>query len=342
MSAIELNQDAVDLNIDNIEKAAILMLSMGEVAAAQIFKRLSRDEVQALGQAMAKLHNVSTTEAKWILQQFFALYKKQSGISGASRLYLERTLDLALGNKFSRDFLDNLYGDSIRDELQLLQWIPSETLARFFRTEHIQLQAVMLAFLPSSISSAVLDHFPESVHDDLLFRIANLKEVSELVIEEVRNASERCLAFFANQVGARVDGVKQVAEMINRYQGNRTQLMTLLREHDPAIVNEIEKNMFDFFSLKRQTQEVLQQVLQEIPQETLAVALKGVDANFKKVVLAALPKRMAQALETLLMAPGSSSISKVEQARAEIMQTVRDMMEQGDMEYQLYEEPVVS
>jgi Flagellar motor switch protein len=78
MNDIELNQDAVDLNIDNIEKAAILMLSMGEEAASRIFKRLNRDEVQLLGQAMARLHNVSTTEAKWILQQFFTQYKNRA------------------------------------------------------------------------------------------------------------------------------------------------------------------------------------------------------------------------------------------------------------------------
>ncbi len=342
MNDIELNQEAVDLRIEDIEKAAILMLSMGEEAAAQIFKRLNRDEVQALGQAMARLQNISTTEAKWILQQFFVQYKKQSGISGASRLYLERTLDLALGNKFSRDFLDNLYGDSIREELQMLQWIPSETLARFFKTEHIQLQAVMLAFLPSSTSSEVLSFFPPEQHEDLLYRIANLKEVSERVIDEVRHAADRCLNFFASQIGARVDGIKQVAEMINRYKGDRNQMMARLKAQDPELIAEIEKNMFDFYTLQRQTGEVLQQVLQEVPQETLAIALKGVDTNFKKKILAALPKRMAQALETMLMAPGSASINKVEQARAEIMQTVRSMMEQDDMEYQLYEEPVVS
>ena len=342
MNDIELNQEAVDLRIEDIEKAAILMLSMGEEAAAQIFKRLNRDEVQALGQAMARLQNISTTEAKWILQQFFVQYKKQSGISGASRLYLERTLDLALGNKFSREFLDNLYGDSIREELQMLQWIPSETLARFFKTEHIQLQAVMLAFLPSSTSSEVLSFFPPEQHEDLLYRIANLKEVSERVIDEVRHAADRCLNFFASQIGARVDGIKQVAEMINRYKGDRNQMMARLKAQDPELIAEIEKNMFDFYTLQRQTGEVLQQVLQEVPQETLAIALKGVDTNFKKKILAALPKRMAQALETMLMAPGSASINKVEQARAEIMQTVRSMMEQDDMEYQLYEEPVVS
>ena len=342
MNDIELNQEAVDLRIEDIEKAAILMLSMGEEAAAQIFKRLNRDEVQALGQAMARLQNISTTEAKWILQQFFVQYKKQSGISGASRLYLERTLDLALGNKFSREFLDNLYGDSIREELQMLQWIPSETLARFFKTEHIQLQAVMLAFLPSSTSSEVLSFFPPEQHEDLLYRIANLTEVSERVIDEVRHAADRCLNFFASQIGARVDGIKQVAEMINRYKGDRNQMMARLKAQDPELIAEIEKNMFDFYTLQRQTGEVLQQVLQEVPQETLAIALKGVDTNFKKKILAALPKRMAQALETMLMAPGSASINKVEQARAEIMQTVRSMMEQDDMEYQLYEEPVVS
>ena len=342
MTDIELNQSAVDLNIENIEKAAILMLSMGEEAAAQVFKRLTRDEVQVLGQAMARLHNVSTTEAKWILQQFFVQYKKQSGISGASRLYLERTLDLALGNKFSRDFLDNLYGDSIREELQMLQWIPPETLARFLKTEHIQLQAVMLAFMPSATASEVLSHVPEQLHEDLMCRIANLKEVSERVIDEVRRAAERCLSFFASQVGARVDGVKQVAEMVNRYQGNRQQLIEALKAQDPTMVDEIEKSMFDFFTLKRQSPEILQQILQEVPQELLAIALKGVDANYKKNILAALPKRMTQSLETMLMAPGTASLSKVEQARAEIMQAVREMMEQGDLEYQLYEEPVVS
>lgn len=174
MNMHTLNQAAVDIHIEDIEKAAILMLSMGEEAAAKIFKRLNRDEVRKLSGAMAKLQNVSTAEAKWILQQFFAHYKEQSGISGASRSYLQRTLDMALGPKFARSMLDGLYGDEVSDELQLLQWVPPEVIARFFANEHPQMQAVLLAFLPPETSSAVLDSLPAQMHDELLFRVANL------------------------------------------------------------------------------------------------------------------------------------------------------------------------
>jgi flagellar motor switch protein FliG len=342
MSDISLNQAAVDLHIEDLEKAAILMLSMGEEAAAKIFKRLNREEVRKLSGAIAKLKNVSTAEAKWILQQFFARYKQQSGISGTSRNYLQRTLDLALGPRFARGMLDGLYGDEVSHEVQLLQWVPPEVIGRFFVKEHPQLQAVLLAFLPAETSSAVLDVFPADQHDDLLLRVANLKEISEVVLQELRHTINLCLDYVAEQAGTQVDGVRQVADILNRYRGDRVRMLEMLRQYDSAVAIEVEKNMFDFNTLKRQTPEVLQTLLQEIPSEQLAVALKGTDAGFRKVVLGAMPKRMAQALETQIQGQGSVSISKVEQARSEIMQLVRSLVEQGEIEYQLFEEAVVS
>ena len=97
MSNGNLNQNAVDIDIDNLEKAAILLLSMGTEAAAKVMQKLSRDEVQRLISKMAGLSGVSSIEAKWTLQQFFNQYREQSGIGSASREYLEQTLDLALG-----------------------------------------------------------------------------------------------------------------------------------------------------------------------------------------------------------------------------------------------------
>jgi flagellar motor switch protein FliG len=341
MIDLNINQSAIDLQIEDLEKAAILMLSMGEESAAKIFKRLNREEVQCLSRAISKLHNVSTIEAKWILQQFFGQYKQQSGISGASRSYLQRTLDMALGPKFARSMLDGLYGDEVQSDVQLLQWVPPEVLGRFFVNEHPQMQAVLLAFLPSETSSAVLDTLPQSQHDELLFRVANLKEISEVVLQELRGTLERCLAYVAEQAGAQVDGVRQVADILNRYRGDRSQMLEMLRLYDAKVAGDIEKNMFDFDTLKRQGADVLQQLLQEVPSETLAVALKGTEAQFRKAVLGALPKRMGQAIETQMQGQGSVSLSKVAQARSEIMQVVRDMVEQGEIEYMLFDELVV-
>ncbi len=342
MSNVNLNQNAVDIDIDNLEKAAILLLSMGTEAAAKVMQKLSRDEVQRLISKMASLSGVSSIEAKWTLQQFFNQYREQSGIGSASREYLEQTLDLALGQRLSRSLLDSLYGDAMSQDIQRLQWVSADVLARFFRNEHPQMQAVLLAFLPPQTASAVLDALPGSVHDDLLVRVASLSSVSEHVLGELRLTLDRCLAYVADQSGAKVNGVRQVADILNRYQGNKEQMLTLLREHDGELALEIEKNMFDFMALRRQSDDTLQRLVQELPADLLALALKNTDAGFRKVVLGAMPKRMAQALEAQIQDQGSVSLRKVEQAREEAMKLVRELVEQGEIEFQLFEEPTVS
>ncbi|SIQ58202.1 lateral flagellar motor switch protein FliGL [Aeromonas veronii] len=342
MNSVNLNQSAVDIDIDNLEKAAILLLSMGTESAAKVMQKLSRDEVQRLISKMASLSGVSSMEAKWTLQQFFNHYREQSGIGSASREYLEQTLDLALGQRLSRSLLDSLYGDVMSQDIQRLQWVPADVLARFFRNEHPQMQAVLLAFLPPQTASAVLDALPGSVHDDLLVRVASLSSVSEHVLGELRLTLDRCLTYVADQSGAKVNGVRQVADILNRYQGDKEQMLSLLREHDCDMALEIEKNMFDFMALRRQSDDTLQRLVQELPSELLALALKNTETSFRKVVLGAMPKRMAQALDDQIQNQGSVSLRKVEQAREEVMQLVRELVEQGEIEFQLFEEPTVS
>ncbi|CAJ1791485.1 MULTISPECIES: lateral flagellar motor switch protein FliGL [Aeromonas] len=342
MNSVNLNQSAVDIDIDNLEKAAILLLSMGTESAAKVMQKLSRDEVQRLISKMASLSGVSSMEAKWTLQQFFNHYREQSGIGSASREYLEQTLDLALGQRLSRSLLDSLYGDVMSQDIQRLQWVPADVLARFFRNEHPQMQAVLLAFLPPQTASAVLDALPGSVHDDLLVRVASLTSVSEHVLGELRLTLDRCLTYVADQSGAKVNGVRQVADILNRYQGDKEQMLSLLREHDGDMALEIEKNMFDFMALRRQSDDTLQRLVQELPSELLALALKNTETSFRKVVLGAMPKRMAQALDDQIQNQGSVSLRKVEQAREEVMQLVRELVEQGEIEFQLFEEPTVS
>ena len=315
---------------------------MGTESAAKVMQKLSRDEVQRLISKMASLSGVSSMEAKWTLQQFFNHYREQSGIGSASREYLEQTLDLALGQRLSRSLLDSLYGDVMSQDIQRLQWVPADVLARFFRNEHPQMQAVLLAFLPPQTASAVLDALPSSVHDDLLVRVASLSSVSEHVLGELRLTLDRCLTYVADQSGAKVNGVRQVADILNRYQGDKEQMLSLLREHDGDMALEIEKNMFDFMALRRQSDDTLQRLVQELPSELLALALKNTETSFRKVVLGAMPKRMAQALDDQIQNQGSVSLRKVEQAREEVMQLVRELVEQGEIEFQLFEEPTVS
>ncbi|MDP5292398.1 FliG C-terminal domain-containing protein [Oceanimonas sp. CHS3-5] len=338
----QVTEQAAGLTLKETEKAAVLLLSMGENAAARVLQRLDRDDVNKVTTAMARLAGVSAESARGTLQEFFDLYRQQSGINSASREYLERTLDLALGEKLARGLLDSMYGDVVRQEIQRLQWVQPELLARFLQQEHPQMQAVILAFLPADSAAAVLSLLPADSHDELLLRVANLNEVSEFVVVELKAALARCMEFVAHNAGARVDGVRQVADIVNRYQGNRGELMESIKLHNAEKAGDIERNMYDFTSLARQTQETLQRIVQDLPLEVLGLALKGAESPVRRVMLEAMPRRMAQQMEQDMLRQGAVAVSRVENARQDVMNLVRDLVEQGELEFQLYEEQVVN
>lgn len=327
--------------MSNLDRAAILLLSMGENAAGKIMGRLDREEVTLLSTRMASLSGVSTDAARNVIQGFFDHFRGHSGISAASRGYLERTLDIALGKRLAQGMIDGIYGDALRGELQKLQWVPPETLARFIGTEHPQLQAVLLAFLPPDNASAVLSHLPESRHDDLLFRVANMSEVNDQILLELKETLRKCLAYVSQQNSAKVDGVRQAADILNRFQGDRAVLMDMLKMRDEKIAHSVTENMYDFESLGRQSNDVLQVLVQEIPETTLALALKGAAPAIRDALTGALPKRMAQSLTDQTQALGLVPVSQVDAARRDVMRQVRELHEQEVIKYQIFEERVV-
>lgn len=327
--------------ISDLDRAAILLLSMGEENAACIIKKLGRNEVRALSERMAKIANVTQDDVAGILSDFFDQYRTESGVSGASRLYLERALDKAVGRKLARGMLDDIYGGALADDVRRLEWVPAELLVRFMEQEHVQMQALILAFLPAELASNVLALFPQNKHDDMLFRIANMREVSEHVIEDLKYTLERCIEYVGEQVGARINGVQQVADIMNRYSGNKAEVMELLKLHDIAMADAIEDKMYDFFSLSRQNEEVLSQLLTDIPDEWWVTALKGADVSLTDAILAVLPKRLAQVYRQQIETMKPQPLRKVEAARAEIMVIVKQLMAAGKLDYRLYPEETV-
>lgn len=328
-------------NPSDLDKAAILLLSMGEEAAAKVMSRLGRDALTRLSNHMARLSGVSTQDARDVIQDFFDHFRQQSGISAASRQYLERTLDIALGKRLARGMIDTIYGDALRDEIQKLEWVPAEILARFFSGEHPQMQAVLLAFLPPDNAAAVMAALPAETHDELLYRVANLQEVSDQVLSELKASIRRCLEFVSEQSTAKVDGIKQAADILNRYQGDRSALLDMLRMHDEHVAHSVTENMYDFATLARQSDDVLQVLVQELPLETLTLALKGAEPEVRDAIFKALPKRMAQGIRDDIQALGLVPISQVEAARKEVMKEVRSLHEQNIINYKIFEERVV-
>ncbi|MGF1757535.1 flagellar motor switch protein FliG [Photobacterium sagamiensis] len=329
-------------NNPNIEQAAILLLSMGEEAAANVLKQLDREQVRQLSIVMAGIPAVKKDQAEQVFQRFFTDFQSESGISGASRSYLERTLNKALGQSLSQPLLDSIYGDSLKHNLQRLQWLEPAKLAELISGEHPQMQAVFLAYLEPDVATNLLARLPPENLDDLLYRLANLKEIHPDMIDEVHVLLEKFLAQVGQQNSTLVDGTQKAGEIINRLQGEQSQkVLTGMKELDPELVAKLESQMYNFSILVRQTEETLERLVEEVDQELLATALKGCEQALQDKIFATMPKRAAQYLREAMEGKGRVRVSAVEEARAQLIITLRQLADAGEVELQLFSEPVV-
>jgi len=326
--------------LTSLEQAAIVLLSMGEEPAAAVLRCLSREELLKVTQVMSRMSGIKVETVKTALQKFFDDYREQSGVHGASRSYLKKSLDLALGNDIAERVLNNIYGDAIRPKMARLQWASPKWLAERIAHEHVRMQAVFMAFLPPVMASALLDALPAEGRDLLVYHVAQLKEVDHELLLELDELVERCLETLGLQ-GTRVEGVRQVAEILNRLPGDRQQMMEQLRARDPKVVAEIEVSMYDFFILSRQSEAVITRLIEQVPMEQWAIALKGAEPSVRNAVLQAMPRRQAQAFEDTLRRTGPMPRSRIEQAREEIMAEVKALADAGEIEVQLFAEAVV-
>lgn len=332
----------LDIKMDNYSQAAMLLLSMGEEGAAMVMAHLDRDDVQHLSHKMARLSSITQQKAEAVLSRFFERYKEQSGIARASRSYLQKTLDIALGDRVAKSLIDNIYGDEIKVLVKRLEWVEPKLLAREIAHEHSQLQAVLLGLLPPESAAEILKMLPGASQDEVLIRIAQLGDLDRHVVDELRQLVERCMLMAMEKSHTQVAGVKQVADILNRFEGDREQLMEMIKLFDKQLASDVTDNMFDFIILGRQKSDTLQTLLGQVPGETLALALKGIDLELKDALLDALPKRMSSAIETQVDALGGVPVSRANGARKDIMTLAKQMMADGEIELQLFEEQVVS
>jgi len=323
-----------------LEQAAIVLLSMGEEPAAAVLRCLSRDELLEVTQVMSRISGIKVEAVKQSLQRFFDEYRQQSGVHGASRSYLKRSLDLALGSDIADSVLNSIYGDAIRPKLARLQWASPKWLAERISQEHVRMQTVFLAFLPPALAGQVIGALPAGTRDLVLVNLARLNEVDHELLVELDELVERCLASLGLQ-STSVAGVRQVAEILNRLPDNRAKMVEVLRSHDAEVVAEIERSMYDFFILSRQTEATLLRIMEDVPVEQWAVALKGAEPAVRDAIIRAMPRRQAQSFEETMRRSGPLSRSRVEQARNDIMAQVKALADAGEIEVQLFAEAVL-
>jgi len=317
---------------DGAERAAILLMSLGEQEAAEVLKLMGPKEVQKIGQVMATLQNVSKQQVGAVLDDFISVVDEQTALGIGSEEYIKNMLVQALGEDKASGMIDRVLMGRSSKGLEALKWMDPRAVAEIIRLEHPQIIAIVLAYLDPDQASEILGVLPEKTQSDILMRIATLEGIQPQALRELDEIMERQFSGNNNLKSSSVGGVKSAANILNFMDSSiESAIMESVRETDGELGDQIQDLMFVFENLADVDNTGIQALLREVSTESLVFALKGADEAVKEKIFSNMSKRAAEMLRDDLESRGPVKLSEVEGAQKEILTVARRLADSGDI-----------
>lgn len=320
------------MNDEGIGRAAVLLRSLGEEEAAEVFKHLAPKEVQKLGEAMTRIDKVTRTSIEEVLDRFVAEAAQQTSLNGDSPDYIRGVLTRALGDDKAKYILDRILQGSDTSGIESLKWMDAAMVAELIRNEHPQIIASILVHLDHDQAAAILDQLGDRLRNDTMLRIATLDGIQPNALKELNDTLAKVLAGNDNIKKSTLGGVRAAAEILN-FLGNtqETAVIESVREFDAELAQKILDEMFVFDNLMDLEDGAIQLVLREVQSESLVVALKGANESVREKVFSNMSQRAGEMLRDDLESKGPVKVSEVEAEQREILKIVRRLAEEGQI-----------
>jgi len=319
--------------ISGAERAAILLMSLGEAEAAEVLKHMGAKDVQKVGQAMASLTNVSRERANDVIDRFVMELDNQTAIGVGADDYVRRVLVGALGEDKASGLIDRILLGRNSKGLEALKWMETRAVADLVRNEHPQIVAIVLAYLDPDQAAEVLALLPERMRSDVLMRIARLDGIQPQALRELDEIMEKQFSGGGNLKSSSVGGIKVAAGILNLMDSAAEQaLVAKIGEVDADLSQRIQDLMFVFDDLGEVDDRGIQTLLRDLSTETLGMALKGADARVKEKFVKNMSKRAGEMLLEDMEAKGPARVSDVEAAQKEILAAARRLADAGTIQ----------
>lgn len=314
------------------DRAAVLLMSLGEENAAGVLKHMGPKEVQRIGTAMASLQSISRQDMNRVLQDFVQMVEQQTALGVGSDEYVRKVLTSALGEDKAGGVIDRILTGRNSKGLEALKWMDARAVADMIRMEHPQIVAIVLSFLDADQAAEVLALLPESAQTEIVMRIATLDTVQPNALEELDQILEKQFSSSNAQQPAAMGGVKNAANIMNYLDPSiESRIIEQIRKSDAALGGTIQDLMFTFDNFLDLDDRSVQSLLREVPGDRLVIALKGADEAVREKIFRNMSKRAAEMLREDLESKGPVRLSDVEAAQKEILGTVRRMAENGEI-----------
>ncbi|HRJ20679.1 MAG TPA: flagellar motor switch protein FliG [Bryobacteraceae bacterium] len=314
------------------QKAAVLMVSLGEHTGAEILKHLDEDEVASIGKEVARLSSLSSEDAETTLEEFYTMSMAQDYVLKGGFEYARKMLISAFGPESAKKILDRLVKalGSEAASFDALQKADPQQLAKFIHSEHPQTIALILSHLNSSQAAGLLFSLPADLRADVSLRMANLDQISPEIISKIAGIIGMKLKALGEMSRESYGGVRAVSEMFNRLDsGSSKEILDTIEQRDPNLAETIRHLMFVFEDLLLIDQGGIKELLGRIDRKVLTIALKGTSDQLKSHFLQCMSERGAEMLREDMDALGPIKIKEVEAAQQQIIAIVRQLEAEG-------------
>ena len=320
------------LDDQGLEDAAILLMSLGEEQAAEVFKHLEPKEVQRLGETIARMKSITRERLDAVLETFTEQASEQSLLVADNDEYVRTVLRRALGDEKANLLIDRILQGSDVSGIESLKWMDAVSVSELLRNEHPQIVAAILVHLDYEQASGVLRCFPERQRNEVLVRIATLDGIQPAALKDLNEVMSKVLAGGDKMRKATLGGVKTAAEILNMLGTSlETSVLDFIREADNDLAQKIMDNMFTFDDLEKVDDKGIQVLMKEVQSESLVVALKGASPELREKIFRNMSSRAAETLREDLESRGPVRLSEVEAEQKEMLKIVRRLAEEGQV-----------
>ena len=318
--------------ISGVQKAAILLISLGPDKSASIFKHLKEDEIEQLTLEIANTRSISPSVKDSVMDEFYEVCLAQQYIAEGGISYAKDLLEKALGADRARDVIGKLTASLQVRPFEFVRKTDASQLLNFIQDEHPQTIALILSYLSSSQASTIISALSPDKQTDVAKRIAQMDRTSPDVIKEVERVLEQKLASLVNQDYTIVGGVDAIVEILNTVdRGTEKHIMENLEIEDPELADEIRKKMFVFEDILSLDDRSIQRVLREVDNNELAIALKGANEEVQNLIFNNLSKRLATMIKEDMEFMGPIRMKDVEEAQQKIVNIIRKLEDSAEI-----------
>lgn len=318
--------------LSGIEKAAILLISLGPDKSVNVFKHLKEDEIEQLTLEIANTRSVSAQKKEEVLDEFYEVCLAQQYIAEGGITYAKELLEKALGADKAKDVIGKLTASLQVRPFEFVKKTDPTQLLNFIQDEHPQTIALILSYLSSAQASVIISALSPEKQADVAKRVAQMDRTSPDVIKEVEKVLERKLASLVNQDYTIVGGVDAIVEILNTVdRGTEKHIIETLEIEEPELADEIRRKMFVFEDILSLDDKSIQRVLREVDNNELAMALKGSTEEVQNVIFNNLSKRLAVMIREDMEFMGPVRLKDVEEAQQKIVNIIRKLEDSAEI-----------